>query len=152
MIEFYTDGACSKNGKKGALGGYAWICLKDGNIKEEFISPQFKETTNQRMELQAVIDACNVADRIIAEEGFQEIIIYTDSAYITNCLAQNWWKNWEKNNWLNSKKQPVANILYWKALLPYFRNDSFKFVKVSGHSGNKWNEYVDKLAVKARED
>lgn len=151
MLEFYTDGACSGNGKEEAIGGYGWVCLKDGVLWQEYKSSQFYKTTNQRMELQAAIDACTIAQEFIQENGFCDVIIYTDSAYLVNCIEQNWWKAWEKNGWVNSKKQPVANILYWKALLPYFRNNMFTFKKVSGHSGNEWNEYVDRLAVRARE-
>lgn len=77
--------------------------------------------------------------------------IYSDSAYIINCITQKWYKKWQTNGWRNSKKEPVANRELWERLIPYFENPRFSFEKVKGHSGEKdWNDYVDRLAVEAK--
>lgn len=144
MYEIYTDGACSKNGKQGAVGGWAYVILTpQGNIKTN--SGYEKDSTNQRMELLAAIKACEHINEI---EPFCEAIIYTDSAYLSNCVAQNWWRAWENNGWRNSKKEPVANAELWKRLIPFF--EKYKFIKVKGHSDNIYNQEADKLAVAAR--
>ena len=81
----------------------------------------------------------------------EKITIRTDSAYCHNCYTQKWYKNWQKNGWKNSKKEPVANKTLWLQLIPFFENTNFIFEKVKGHTGAKdWNNEVDKLAVEAR--
>ena len=68
------------------------------------------------------------------------------------CFTENWWRNWELNGWVNSKKEPVANQDLWKGLIHFFHKaPSYSFIKVKGHSGNKYNEIVDKMAVSAKE-
>lgn len=146
----YTDGATSNNGYKGARGGWAYVVLeKDKIIKEE--SGYVPEATNNRCELIALINACKAICNIWGEH-----IIYSDSAYCINCYKQKWYKKWQQNRWLNSKKQPVANQELWEKLIPFFENPNFEFRKVEGHDTNSksqnayWNNYVDKLAVKAK--
>ena len=78
-------------------------------------------------------------------------ILDGNSAYCMNCYSQGWWKNWVKNGWLNSKKQPVANKVLWTYLIPYFESDIFNFYKVKGHDDDYWNNYVDRRAVEAKE-
>jgi ribonuclease HI len=107
-----------------------------------------KETTNQRMELCAAIEALTKICSI-AEFPQDQVVVYTDSAYLHNCYVQGWYKSWQKNGWKNSKKQPVANQDLWEMLIPYFETFGIDFVKVKGHAGNMWNEYVDDLAQTA---
>ena len=72
--------------------------------------------------------------------------VYTDSAYIYQCMSQKWHINWIRNGWRNAKKEPVKNKELWEQLIPFFENKHFKFLKVAGHNGIEWNEKADKLA------
>lgn len=144
----YTDGATSNNKKGEGNGGYAWIILDED---ENEIKNGFKHvvnTTNNECELKAIIEVCNEIINIINDN--EQVIIYSDSAYCINCYSQKWWEKWENNNWKNSKKQPVANKELWEQLIPFFKNKNFIFKKVTGHSNNKWNNFVDNLAVQAK--
>ena len=107
-------------------------------------------TTNQRMELTAALKACQEVDKL---DAFARVKIYSDSAYLVNCWKQHWWRAWQANGWKNSKKQPVANPDLWMGLIPFFEKapNGYDFIKVKGHAGNKWNEVVDKMAVRAKE-
>ena len=71
-----------------------------------------------------------------------KITVYTDSAYLANCVKQKWYNKWLVNGWINSKKEPVANKNLWKSLIPFFEAENIEFVKVKGHAGNKYNEIV----------
>lgn len=148
-IEVYTDGACSPNPGK---GGWGYVIVDRGNSIYE--DSGFEEnTTNQRMELKAVIEAYKKIDWLNEQSFFcvnNYYTIYTDSAYVANCFAQNWYKGWRKNGWANSKKEPVANQDLWKELLKYHDMYEYDIKKVKGHQGVEWNEYVDKLAVAGR--
>lgn len=167
IVEIYTDGAASPNP---GVGGAAAI-IKIKYDKGEYIKKvQFyeKESTNQRMEIGAVIIGVIEGKHSIIEINKElypygmyfvepiEYIIYSDSAYVINCMKQKWYVNWKRNGWVNSKKQPVANKELWKILLDNIDNilstglDKVSFVKVKGHADNIWNNKVDKLAVDAR--
>lgn len=145
MVELYTDGATSKNGYADAVGGWAYILYFDGEEKSRGYG-QVKGATNQQMELRALIEGCKEA-RIFTKG---RIYVYSDSAYAMNCYAQKWHENWQRNGWKNAKKEPVANKELWEELIPYFEDCDFTFTKVKGHSTNKGNLEVDKLAVMAR--
>ncbi len=138
-IIIYTDGACSGNPGPGGWG--AVLFYKD-NIKE--ISGGEQQTTNQRMELTAVIEAL----KVVKVTGW-DITVFSDSAYIVNGFKQNWIQNWEKNGWKNSKKEAVANQDLWKELIMLTRRNKVRLEKVKGHSGDKWNERCDELARNA---
>ena len=139
-MEIYTDGACSGNP---GPGGAAAIVSIDGE-KQNPIKYSSTKTTNQQMELMAPILALN---KYVSKHPEHEIKVYSDSAYLINCWKDKWWKNWQNNGWLNSKKVPVANKELWEELIPYFNNPMIQFIKVKGHAGNPLNEEVDKLAV-----
>lgn len=141
---FYTDGATSNNGKENAVGGWAFVGLDERGKLIYGDSGSVDEPTNNICELIAVLMACQCANK---EE---KNIIYSDSAYIVNCYKDKWYKNWEKNNWKNSKKKPVANKFLWTQIIPYFENENFSFEKVEGHKDNFWNNIVDKMAVEAK--
>ena len=157
MIEVYTDGATSNNGYENAVGGAAWIILQE-NVIIDSGSKNIKNATNNICELEAIIEGCKKAEElaILEQDGefefYENIYVYSDSAYIINCYSQKWWVNWERNSWVNSKKQKVANKELWESLIYYFKKPNFYFKKVPGHSNNKWNNYVDKLAVQAKFD
>jgi ribonuclease HI/uncharacterized phage-like protein YoqJ len=130
----YTDGACSGNP---GPGGWAWA-VPDG----PFASGSDKHTTNQRMEVSAVLNALRALD------GPVEVV--SDSTYVINCFRDRWWEGWLKRGWVNSQKKPVANRDLWEPLIDIVRarNDvTFRWVK--GHSGDVMNDLVDQLAVEA---
>ena len=140
----YTDGATSGNGYEGAQGGWAWILLdEEDNIVLKAVG-HIDNATNNICELTAVIHACTNVD------PNEEYTIYSDSAYIINCYKEKWYKKWQNNGWINSKRQPVANKELWKELVPYFEKPNFHFEKVAGHADNKYNNLVDRLAVEAK--
>ena len=153
MITIYTDGSTKGNGRAHSYGGWAYLVeyMKGGNCKVVYTCGAEKNTTNQRMELLAAINGLEYA---VTTETFSgdgaEIILFTDSAYLCNCYNEKWYKNWQKNGWKNSKKEPVANKDLWVKLIPYF-DKGINIVKVKGHSGNPLNEKVDTLAQAAAE-
>ena len=145
----YCDGSTKGNGKENSVGAWAYVVVNTETNTADFSDVEaVKETTNQRMELCAAIEAltqvCSIADF-----PNDSVVVYTDSAYLHNCYQQKWYVNWQKNGWKNSKKQPVANQDLWEMLIPYFETFGIDFVKVKGHSGDEWNEYVDDLAQTA---
>ena len=145
----YCDGSTKGNGKENSVGAWAYVVVNTETNTADFSDVEaVKETTNQRMELCAAIEAltqvCSIADF-----PNDSVVVYTDSAYLHNCYQQKWYVNWQKNSWKNSKKQPVANQDLWEMLIPYFETFGIDFVKVKGHAGDEWNEYVDDLAQTA---
>lgn len=151
-MKVYTDGACSKNGEIGAPGGWAWVIVNECDTAILQGNGHIDNATNNICELTAMLEACKKS--LIIPTSYE---IYSDSAYIINCYEQRWYKKWQVNGWINSKKQPVANKELWEQLIPFFENKNYKFIKVKGHAGNQldphsyWNNYVDKLAVSAKE-
>ncbi len=135
ILEIYTDGACS--GNPGA-GGWGAI-LRYGGIEKE-LSGAVAETTNNRMELTAVIEALKALRRDC------EIVIHTDSRYVMDGV-QEWLPNWKKNNWRTSnKKSAVKNIDLWQELDQLLSKHKIRWIWVKGHNGHPENERVDKLA------
>jgi len=130
----YTDGACSGNP---GPGGWAWV-VPDGPFAAGF-APR---TTNQRMELTATLEAVRRFD--------EPVTVVSDSTYVVYCFRDGWWEKWLRKGWVNAKKEPVANRDLWEPLVVAVveRGDvSFEWVK--GHSGDRWNDVADRLAVEA---
>jgi len=142
-MDIYTDGATSGNGTSNARGGWAFVVPE---LRVQGFG-HVANATNQICELMAAINACKFAEKISTSEI---IVIKSDSAYLVNCYNQEWWRNWEKNGWVNSTKKPVANQNLWKDLIYFFTNPKFTFEKVKGHSNDKYNELADSLAVFAK--
>lgn len=140
MIEVYTDGSCLGNP---GVGGWAFLVIKDDNIISR--SGLDKNTTNNRMELNAAIEALDFL------KNEKKLTIYTDSSYLKNGICS-WISSWKKNLWLNSKKQPVKNKDLWIKLenLTKDRNITWQWVKA--HHENKYNIIVDELARKEAEN
>jgi ribonuclease HI len=134
----YTDGACSGNP---GPGGWAWAMAPGG---EPNGSGGATNTTNQRMELQAVLEALRAID---PSEGPVEIV--SDSTYVVNCFKDKWYVGWQRNGWRNSKRQPVANDDLWRPLIDLALSGPVSFRWVKGHSGDRMNDLVDALAVAA---
>ena len=109
------------------------------NYKE--ISGNEKETTNNKMELQAVIEALKLVKYPC------EIEIYSDSAYVVNAFKQKWIDKWIKNNWKTADKKEVKNVERWKELLELLSVHNYTFIKVKGHSDNEYNNRCDELAT-----
>jgi ribonuclease HI len=135
----YCDGACSGNQFKTNKGGWGAILQHKDKTKEIYGGQ--RNTTNQRMELTACIKAL---EEIEEENSLVEI--YSDSAYLIQCMHQKWYERWQKNGWLNYKKKPVENKDLWMQLLDLVNKHSVTFYKVSGHSGVELNELSDSLA------
>jgi ribonuclease HI len=136
QVHIYTDGACSYNPGPGG-----WGAVLIYNKSEKQISGSAKNTTNNRMELFAPI----MALKQLKEEC--EVTIFTDSAYIHNAFTKGWITTWQNNNWRTTSKKPVANVDLWKMLLSAVNGHKVNWVKVKGHSDNKYNNICDKLAV-----
>lgn len=135
-IIIYTDGAAKGNPGN---GGYGIVMMSGGHRKE--LSQGFKLTTNNRMELLAVI----IALEEIKKEN-SEIILYSDSKYVVDAVGKNWVFGWEKKNF-NKKKNPDL----WIRFLKIYRKHKVTFVWIKGHADNKENERCDVLAVEAAE-
>ena len=134
-VTIYTDGACSGNPGKGGWGAIL-IC---GDVVKE-LSGGEDNTTNNRMELKAVIEALK------ALKSPCDVEIYSDSAYVVNAFTQKWIDNWIKNNWKTADKKSVKNVDLWQELLVLIKTHNVTFKKVKGHSDNELNERCDKLA------
>ena len=147
-FEVYSDGSTRGNGKANAVGAWAYVVLQNGDKLHSAVRA-VKDTTNQRMELEAAYEALNYLFGNEICVPFDSVVIYTDSAYLHNCYTQKWYVNWQSNGWKNSKKQPVANQDLWEKLIHFFEMPEVEFVKVKGHANNKWNCYVDELAQAA---
>lgn len=137
-VTIYTDGACSGNP---GPGGWGAILQASGAEKE--MSGGEALTTNNRMELMAVISSLEALTRPCAVE------LYSDSAYVVNAFNQNWIAGWQRNGWKNSAKAEVANVDLWKRLLIQTEKHQVKFIKVKGHADNEFNNRCDRLAVAA---
>ena len=137
MIEIYTDGSCLTNPGN---GGWAVIISKDGKILK--ISGSEKNTTNNRMELLAPINALKNMD------ADSQIKIYTDSQYVKLGITE-WINKWVINNWQTSKKEDVKNKDLWIKLYDLNKSLSVEWHWVKAHAGNPMNEEVDLLAKKA---
>ena len=135
-VNIYTDGACS--GNPGAGG---WGAVLIYNSKEKEISGYNELTTNNRMEITAVIEAL----KLLKESC--ELTIYSDSAYVCNAFNQEWITSWQLNNWRTSSKKDVLNKELWQELLQLLSAHKYTFVKVKGHSDNEYNNRCDKLAT-----
>jgi ribonuclease HI/uncharacterized phage-like protein YoqJ len=132
----YTDGACSGNP---GPGGWAWAVAPSG----PFESGAEAQSTNQRMELKAVLEALTKLDGPLE--------VRSDSTYVVNCFRDRWWEGWLARGWMNSQKKPVANRDLWEPLINRYRQraNEISFVWVKGHSDDKLNDVVDRLAVEA---
>lgn len=137
-VTIYTDGACSGNPGPGG-----WGCILIAGKVEKEMSGGAELTTNNRMELMAVIEGLSALKRPC------KVTLYSDSAYVVNAFAQHWLDNWIRNGWVNSAKSEVANKDLWQELLKLNDIHEIEFVKVKGHADNEYNNRCDALAVAA---
>ena len=145
-VTMYTDG--SAKGNPNGPGGYGTVLLYVdgmGQTHRRELSAGYKKTTNNRMEMMAVI------------AGFEALIrpchvdVYSDSQYIVKAFNDHWIDSWQKKNWTRGKNEPVKNVDLWKRLLKAMEGHTVNFHWVKGHAGNEENECCDHLAVAAAE-
>ena len=143
ILKIYTDGACSGNQSDNNLGGWGAI-LEFGEHKKELYGSA-SDTTNNKMELTAVIEALKELKR-----NRLDIEIFTDSSYVANCFREKWYTNWEKNNWKTTKKTAVENRMLWEELLAlvrkhasvtFFRLTRSEERRVGKECRSRWSPY-----------
>lgn len=137
-VVVYTDGACLGNP---GPGGWA-VVLKWGEHARE-LSGAEPETTNQRMELRAAVEALSALKRPC------RVRLHSDSAYLVNAFRQGWLERWQANGWLTARRRPVENQDLWQSLAHLIVKHDVTWVKVAGHAGDPLNERCDRLAQEA---
>jgi len=143
-VKLYTDGAA--RGNPDGPGGYGAILQyvdSAGELHEREYSAGYKKTTNNRMELMAVIVGLEALNRPCKVE------IITDSKYVSDAFNQHWIDSWQSNGWKNSQKKHVKNVELWQRLLEAMKPHQISFTWVKGHNGHPLNERCDKLATTA---
>lgn len=141
FVEIFSDGACSGNPGPGGWGTILRFKDAKGAVHEKELSGGEKNTTNNRMELMAVISGlkalkCRCAVRIT-----------TDSKYVVDSITKGWVYGWQKRGWVKSDKKPALNVDLWEQLLPLLAAHEVTFNWVKGHAGHIENERCDRLAV-----
>ncbi len=143
-VTIYTDG--SARGNPDGPGGYGTVIQftdSKGQLHEREYSAGYKKTTNNRMELMAAIVGLEALIKPC------QVDLYSDSQYLVKAFNDRWIDSWLKNNWKNSKKEPVKNIDLWKRLLEAKKHHEVNFIWVKGHAGHPGNERCDQLATSA---
>lgn len=140
-VSIYTDGACSGNPGK---GGWGAVLVYNGKEKE--LSGGNPETTNNRMELTAVIKALEALNEPC------NVTLTTDSKYVCDAVNKGWVYSWMKNGWKKADKKPALNVDLWQELLELLKIHNVDFVWVKGHNGHQYNERCDRLAVSEYEN
>lgn len=151
IMQIYVDGSCVKK-----VGGYGYLYIQDGQIIKKEKGKVGDNTTNQVSELYAIYKALESknsefrkTESLENKNSDDNIDLYTDSKYAIGCCTE-WWPNWIKNGWKNSKKQDVANKELIQKILKLLENKKVRFHHVFGHTGNIYNEMCDKLANEGR--
>jgi ribonuclease HI len=137
-VIIYTDGACSGNPGPGG-----WAALLIYQDKQKEIWGGEEDTTNQRMEMLAALEALKALKEPCS------VKLYSDSVYLVNAFLKGWLRKWQLNGWLTTKKEPVENRDLWEELLRLDRRHDVQWIKVKGHSDNEYNNRCDYLARKA---
>ena len=138
QITIYTDGSALGNP---GPGGYGAVLLSGHHRKQ--LSQRFRLTTNNRMELLAVIEALSCLPEPCA------VTLVTDSRYVHDAIEKRWLASWQKKGWVNAEKKPVKNQDLWRQLIPLLAKHRIQFSWVRGHTGNPENERCDALASAA---
>lgn len=138
-IRIFTDGACSGNPGPGGWGALLQAFENGELVKERELSGGEAETTNNRMELRAAIEALSTLERPT------KLTLTTDSAYVKNGITQ-WIEGWKAKGWKTASKQPVKNVDLWKALDAAAQRHDITWAWIKGHAGHAENERADELA------
>ena len=144
FVRIYTDGAA--RGNPDGPGGYGTVLEyvdTKGQLHTKELSQGYKKTTNNRMELMAVIAGLEALNRPC------EVELYSDSQYVVNAFNQHWIEGWIKKGWKRGKNEPVKNVDLWKRLLAAKEKHQVRFIWVKGHDGHPQNERCDTLATTA---
>lgn len=144
LVKIYTDGAA--RGNPDGPGGYGTVLEyvdTNGQLHKKELSQGYEKTTNNRMELMAVIAGLEALNRSC------EVEVYSDSQYVVNAFNQHWVDGWIKKGWKRGKNEPVKNVDLWKRLLEAKQKHSVTFHWVKGHDGHPQNERCDELATTA---
>lgn len=139
----YTDGACSGNPGAGGYGAILVYTDSNGIKHEKELSEGYSMTTNNQMELMAVIVGLEALKKPC------DVIIYSDSKYVVDAFNNNWIEGWIKKGWKTAGKTPVKNVELWQRLLKAKEPHNIEFIWVKGHAGHEYNERCDNLAVQA---
>ncbi len=139
-VNIYTDGAC-----KGNPGPGGWGAILDYNGKRKELSDGEHSTTNNRMELSAVIASLSALTEPC------EVVLTSDSRYVVDAVEKGWVYGWKKRGWKKSDNSPALNSDLWEKLLPLLSKHEVRFVWIKGHAGHPENERCDELAVAAAE-
>lgn len=146
-IKLYCDGGCRGNGKKNALGAWAYVIIDEKDVIIDENSLAVEGTTNIQMEMTAMSEGLKAIAMATEIEDINKlnVFIYTDSKFICDCFNLNWIDSWIRNNWKKSNKQPVANQNLWELLIALESMFAHvDYIYCPGHSGIKFNEYCDK--------
>ena len=146
QVTIYTDGSARSN--PDGPGGFGTVLLYvdgTGKLHTRELSQGYERTTNNRMEMMAVIAGL---ERLTEP---CEVKIYSDSQYVVNAINQDWVGKWQKNNWKRGKES-VKNIDLWKRMLKAMEGHRVEFIWVKGHAGNQYNEVCDRLATSAADN
>ena len=144
-VEIYTDGSCSGNPGPGGWAALLRFAAQSagGRVVERELSGAEPHTTNNRMELSAVVEG------LAALKEPCDVRIHADSAYVVNALNEGWLAAWQRRGWTTADKKPVKNRDLWERLLEQLARHRVRFVKVKGHADDALNNRVDQLAVAA---
>ncbi len=137
-VVIYTDGACSGNPGPGG-----WAAVLRYNQHEKVLTGAEPNTTNNRMELTAAIEALRALKTPCTVE------LYTDSNYLVRAVEEGWLERWQQKGWRTASRKPVENQDLWRELWDLIRRHQVRFIKVKGHAGDALNNRVDRLAVEA---
>ncbi len=143
-VTIYTDGAARGNPE--GPGGYGCVLHytdAQGKLHVREFSGGYKKTTNNRMEMLAVIVGLEALTKPC------QVTVVSDSKYVTDAFNQHWLESWQKNRWLNSAKKPVKNKMLWQRMLKAIEPHQVTFTWVKGHAGHPENERCDQLATGA---
>lgn len=138
QVQLYADGACSGNP---GPGGYGTILVFNQHRKE--ISGGYRNTTNNRMEILAVIRGLETLKKKC------QVKVYSDSKYVVDAMTKGWVERWKRNGWMRNKKEPALNVDLWQLMLKLCSQHEVEFHWVKGHSGHPENERCDHLATEA---
>lgn len=142
-VTLYTDGACRGNPGNGGYGSILEYTDAGGRLHQRELSAGYRQTTNNRMELLAVIKGLEQLKSACA------VTVFSDSKYIVDAFAKGWVAAWQKNNWMRGRKEEVKNQDLWKRLLELMRGHTVEYRWVRGHDGHPQNERCDELATAA---
>lgn len=142
-VTLYTDGACSGNPGKGGYGSILVYVDVNGQKHEKEFSEGFAHTTNNQMELLAVIIGLEALKKPC------EVKIISDSKYVVDSIEKGWLDNWVAKGWKKAGNKPVPNTELWKRLINAMQNHDIKLEWIKGHAGHEYNERCDRLAVEA---